>query len=489
MAGPQDPHLGLGWSRLWTESPRPHFVKEHPNAIWLVVATVCIGAFMGQLDASIVTLAFPTLGRDFQASVGDVAWVGLSYLLVLVATVAAVGRVADMVGRKLLYVYGFIVFVVGSGLCGLAPNLIWLDVFRAIQALGAAMLQANSVAIIADAVPRHRLGQAIGIQGAAQALGLSLGPVVGGLLIALGGWRLIFLVNVPVGIVGTVLGWLLIPRSRRLQTRTAFDWPGLVLFVPAIASLLVALSYGNQLGWTSPIVLALGGGVAVLGILFLRRQARVRHPMIDLSLFRRPAFATGISSGLLSYLVLFGTLFIVPYYLETVRHLSVGHTGLELTVMPVAIGLVAPFAGRSADRIGSRPLTVAGMAMAGTSFVMMALFHATTLAFILELAGLGAGLGAFTPANNASIMAAAPRAQSGLAGGMLNMTRALGTALGLAMSGLILASVAGAQARSPSLINQGFVVATLSFGAACGLAGLLSSRQARGTNNTARLLN
>ena len=170
------------------------------------MAAVCIGAFMGQLDASIVTVALPTLQRTFHASVGAVTWVGLSYLLVLVATVAAVGRFADMWGRKLLYVYGFGIFIVGSALCGLAPTLGMLIGFRALQAVGAALLQANSVAIIVLAVPKSPLGKAIGIQGAAQAVGLALGPTVGGFLLAAGGWRLIFFVNVPFGLLGMIAG-------------------------------------------------------------------------------------------------------------------------------------------------------------------------------------------------------------------------------------------------------------------------------------------
>ena len=212
---------------------------------------------MGQLDASIVTVALPTLQRTFDASVGAATWVGLSYLLVLVATVAAVGRFADMWGRKLLYVYGFGVFIVGSALCGLAPSLGALIGFRALQAVGTALLQANSVAIIVLAVPRRSIGRAIGIQGAAQAIGLALGPSVGGFLLAAGGWRLIFLVNVPFGLLGMVAGLLFIPRSRHLQDRVPFDWAGLALFFPAVVALFSALSFGNTKGWTSPAILGM----------------------------------------------------------------------------------------------------------------------------------------------------------------------------------------------------------------------------------------
>ena len=244
-----------GWHRLLVEPRRPEYVRTRENAYWLAVAAVCIGAFMGQLDASIVTVALPTLQRTFHAGVGAVTWVGLSYLLVLVATVTAVGRFADMWGRKLLYVYGFAIFVIGSALCGLAPSLGALIAFRVLQAVGAAMLQANSVAIIVIAVPRASLGKAIGIQGAAQAVGLALGPSIGGLLLAAGGWRLIFMVNVPFGVLGVVAGLLLIPRSLHLGDRVPFDWSGLALFFPAVVAVLSAISFGNSYGWTSPLII------------------------------------------------------------------------------------------------------------------------------------------------------------------------------------------------------------------------------------------
>ena len=197
-----------------TEAARPDAIRNRPDAHWFVVGTVCVGAFMGQLDASIVTLAFPALRKEFHASIGSVEWVALAYLLTLIATVPAIGRLADVAGRKLLYVYGFVVFSLASVACGLAPNLVSLDVLRVVQAIGAAMLQANSVALITLAMPRGMLGRGIGVQGAAQAVGLALGPTVGGLLVGLGGWRLIFFVNAPVGLIGTVAGWFLLPRTR-----------------------------------------------------------------------------------------------------------------------------------------------------------------------------------------------------------------------------------------------------------------------------------
>ena len=446
-----------GWRRLLVEPARPRRIASRADAHWLAVATVCIGAFMGQLDASIVTVAYPTLRTAFHAGLGSVTWVGLTYLVVLVALVTAVGRFADMVGHKLLYTYGFLVFIAGSVLCGLAPSLGALDGFRVLQAVGAAMLQANSVAIIALAMPPEELGRGIGIQGTAQAVGLALGPTVGGFLIAAGGWRLIFLVNVPVGVLAFALAWFLIPRSRHLQRQTSFDWAGLALFVPAVAALLYAItSLADGRGSVSGEFAGLLAGCAALGAAFLVREATTPHPMLDLSLFRRIPFSAGAASGLLSYLVMFGALYAAAFYLESgPEHLGAGVAGLELSIMPVAFGVVAPFAGRAADRWGARLPTVAGMLLASASLGTIGLVRPSGAALLAGLAGLGLGLGLFTPANNAAIMGSAPRQQAGVASGVLNMTRGMGTATGQALAALIL-SVAAAGLTHPASVLSGF---------------------------------
>lgn len=406
---------------------------------------------MGQLDASIVSLAFPTLGRHFHAGIGSVQWVGLTYLLVLIALLPAVGRLADIVGRKLLYIYGFVVFIAGSALCALAPSLPLLDCFRGVQALGAAMLQANSVAIVVLAVPRERLGRAIGIQGAAQALGLSLGPAVGGALIAADGWRLIFIVNLPVGVIGAAAGWFLIPRSRDLREPVPFDWVGFATFVPALAGLLIAISLGNELGWTSgPVVVAVAAGVTC-ALCFVWVERNVGAPMIDVRLFRAVPFSAGVSSGLLAYLVLFGALFATPFLLESSLGLPPALAGLCLAALPVSLGIAAPLGGHLADSVGPRGLTVTGLLLAACALAFLAVYHRSTVPIVGGLVVLGIGLGLFTPANNASVMAAVPRQQAGEASGIVNMTRALGTSFGLAAIGVIFAAIAGPHVRADRL--------------------------------------
>lgn len=475
--------------RLLIEPRRPAAVRASTRAHWYVVATVCIGAFMGQLDASIVTLALPRLGRELQASVGAVEWVALTYLLVLVATVAMVGRFADAVGRKLLYVYGFGVFTVGSLFCGLAPTLGVLLAARVLQALGAAMIQANSVALITEAMPPRLLGRAIGVQGTAQALGLALGPAVGGMLIALGGWRLIFLVNLPAGAIGLVLGWFLLPRSRSRRPVGRGDRLGAALLAVAASGPLLYLSLSGHAGYTNPLLLlVLVAGLAA-AIAFVRRERRLAEPLIEMSIFARRAVSVGLSSGLVSYLVLFGTLVLVPYYLSA-EHIDAALIGIQLAVLPVTLGIAAPVAGRLLNRVGARPLTGGGLLVTGAGLLEIALRNDTT-GLLIGLALAGLGLGAFTPANNATIMSAAPNGHTGVVGGVLNMTRGFGTALGVALASALYIAGSGATGAgaAPESAARGLTVAGAVFGsiALAGAVALLRVTAPPGSRAVRRL--
>jgi MFS family permease len=242
--------------------------------------------------------------------------------------------------------------------------------------------------------------------------------------------------------------------------------------------LLAVVSLGNQLGWGSPLVIGLLAGAAVLLSGFVVRERETSDPLLDPSLFRRVPFTAGISSGLLSYLAMFGVLFVVPQLLEGGLRISSARTGLELTVMPVAFGLVAPFAGRMADRLGARSLTVTGMLMAAGGLVLLALAHESLFVLLAGLVVFGVGLGLFTPPNNAAIMGSAPREQSGVASGVLNMTRGMGTAMGLAFTTLVFELATGA-ARSGPAVSTGFRTSALFLAAACLVAAFLAGLRGR----------
>jgi MFS family permease len=427
-------------------------VRTRQAAPWLAVATVCFGAFMGQLDASIVTLTFPALHRQFAAPLAAVQWVSLAYLVILVTLLLPVGRVADAAGRKLVYLYGFVVFTVASAACGLAPSLGALVGFRVVQAVGAAMLQANSVALVTTSVPRPHLRAALGVQAGAQALGLALGPSLGGLLVATVGWRWVFGINVPVGVVAVVAGHYLLPRTRERTPLGELDWSGLVLLAAAATAGLLALSAVSGLALPVWAMLALAGVTLAAAGGFVWRERRAADPLLDLGLLRRGGVGIALVGALGGYLVLFGPLVLVPVVLAEVGVAAL-HAGLVLTALPAGFALAATLGGRLPNlgsdrrRHGIGALLAAG-AMAG---LVVAPLTEPVLAGALAVAGLG--LGVFTPANNTMIMAAIPARASGTGGGLVNLARGLGTALGVALPvlALHLAARTGHPAAGPHL--------------------------------------
>ena len=455
--------------RLLIEPRRPMRIRNSPRAAWLAVAAVCVGAFMGQLDASIVTVAIPQMAADLRAGLAAVEWVSLAYLVVLVGTVTAVGRWSDMVGRKLLYCYGFVLFTLASLGCGLAGSLTVLIVMRVLQAIGAAMLQANSVALIRTSVPAGSLPRAIGLQATAQALGLAVGPAAGGLLIDVASWRWVFWVNLPAGVIGVALAVLLLPRTRERAPRARFDWPGLSALIVASAAVLVALSAltGRPVPW---LVVTLLGVAVAAGWLFIRRQRRAEAALVDLTLFGDRTFRHGIVAALLGYLVMFGLLFVVALYEHHERLLTAGQSGAALTALPVALGLAAPQAARLSRRVGTSRVAAGSMVAVAMSCGLLILSGRTVAGLVAGLALAGAGLGLFTASNNAVIAGAGARHQAGMVGGLLNMTRGLGTALGVSVASAAYGAVAP---------RDGLAVSAATLGALAVVAAALSMQPGR----------
>ncbi|HUX71599.1 MAG TPA: MFS transporter, partial [Cellulomonadaceae bacterium] len=408
-------------------------MREWPHAWWLAVATVCFGAFMGQLDASIVTLTYRPLGVEFGTSLAAVQWVSLSYLLTLAALLIPVGRLSDARGRKLLYLYGFVVFTAASAACGLAPTLATLIVFRVVQGVGAAMLQANSVALVVTSAPEGKTRTALGIQAAAQAIGLALGPTVGGLLVSTWGWRWVFGINVPVGVIAVVAGVYLLPRSRSFHPSRGRDRSGLLLLAAATTLGLLGVSAASGLGmpgWAPPALLVVAAGSAVG---FTLRERRAAAPLLDLALLRSRTVSVGLVGALSGYLVLFGPLVLVPIVL-TGAGLTELRAGLVLTALPAGFALAAT----SGERLfpsswADRPRSTVGALLGVVALAVMAVVPLTPPWLIATLALLGVALGLFTPANNNLVMHSVPTHTTGTGGGLLNMARGLGTALGVAL--------------------------------------------------------
>ncbi len=409
---------------------------------WLVVGVACLGAFAGQVDASIVQLSLPAIEAAFGAPLNEVSWVAIAYSLSFAAALPIFARLAEFTGRKGLYVLGFALFGLFSGLCGFAPNLSWLIVLRVLQGISGALLGANSVVVLVTAAGPARRSRAMGIFAAAQAVGVSVGPALGGVLLASLGWRWIFWVTVPFAALGAALGWRLIPAGARLSKDKSFDAPGALLLAPALTATMLALSKLNAWGVLSFKVLGCVAMAIVLFAAFVWRERRTAAPLIDLELFRSRAFAGGAAAVLLSYAMLYGMFFAMSFALVRGFHETPLAAGLLLAFAPVALGLVAPLAGALGEG-RARQIMLIGMALcvAAALWIRWSITVApdSLPRLLAGLAVYGAGLGLFISPNNSATLAAAPPDHAGQAGGILNLTRAFGTATGVAGVAALLA--------------------------------------------------
>lgn len=419
--------------------PHPYF-SSNPKWKWFILLTVLIGATMSALDVSIVNVATPTIENRFDVPMSMVEWVVMGYMLTLTVFLPFFGRLADMFGRTRMYNIGFIIFTIGSALCGISPNAYFLIFSRVLQAIGAGMLQANSVAIITQSFPKSELGRAIGIQGAVQAIAMSIGPFVSGILISLLNWRLVFYINVPIGIIGTLMALFILPASKHnLKKDTEIDFLGVILCATGLGFLVLAIDQGAKVGWTSSLIILCFLASLIILPLFIIRELKTNNPMIDLRIFKNWDFSTGNITGFLSYYVLFAVLFLMPFYLEDIMHYDAEVVGSILTPIPLAMALIAPFAGAISDKIGSRFMTTLGMIICATATFFLSFLNDNiniyflTIIFII----LGLGMGIFTPPNNSTIMLSAPEDKLGVAGGILNMMRALGLIFGVDISSMI----------------------------------------------------
>ena len=422
-------------SRGYEPAP-PDIISRLSYYPWLIVGTTCIGAFIGQLDASIVQLALPRLELEFHATLTAVSWVAIAYLVALASLLPVFARLSEMFGRKLLYLGGYALFTAASLMCGLVGHLDLLILFRLIQGVGGALLGANSLTILVKAAGPTRRGRAIGLFAAAQAVGVSAGPVIGGLLLGTLGWRWVFWVSVPFGIIGILVGWFVLPQTTGLATEKRFDWKGALLLTPAVVSLVVILSEFRAWGPRSVAFIGAVLAAIVLLPLFVWRERKAAAPLIDLHLFRAPAFTGGMIAVNVSYALLYSMFFLMSFAFIRGFGDSPIAAGLRLAIIPIALGLVAPISGALYERIGARIITTAGMAISIGAMVLLS--HTLTgsvgsgIPRMIALTLFGIGLGLFIAPNNSATIAAAPEDRSGEAGGMLNLMRVLGCIVGVA---------------------------------------------------------
>jgi EmrB/QacA subfamily drug resistance transporter len=404
---------------------------------------------MSALDGSVVNTILPVVRGAFGSDVATVEWVVTVYLLVVSGLLLSFGRLGDLRGHKAMYVSGFVVFVGSSALCGLAPSVEALVAFRGVQALGAAMLFANGPAILTTNFPASQRGQALGLQATMTYLGLTVGPALGGFLADSLGWRSVFYINVPVGILAVALSARFIPRDQPEERRGRFDVAGALVFLLGLVALLLSLNQGHNWGWTSIPTLGLFAAAVAFVAIFLAIERRVASPMLDLHLFASRVFSASSASAVLNYVCLYSIAFLMPFYLIQGRGLSPAQAGLILTAQPLVMAVTAPLAGTLSDRIGSRALSVAGMVILGIGLLLLSRLGARSPYW--QVAGslivVGLGIGVFISPNTSALMGAAPRNRQGIAAGVLATARNVGMVLGIGLAGAIFTTVL---ARGPA---------------------------------------
>jgi EmrB/QacA subfamily drug resistance transporter len=435
---------------------------QDPKKYWILLA-VGVGTFMSALDGSVVNTILPVVQQAFKSNIATVEWAVTIYLLVVSGLLLTFGRLGDMRGHKMMYVAGFAIFVASSALCGLAGSPEILIIFRAVQASGAAMLYANSPAILTKTFPANERGRALGLQATMTYLGLTVGPSLGGFLAEKFSWRAVFYINVPVGLIAMLLSLYFIRKDQGEETGVRFDLPGALLFMSGLIALLLGLNQGQEWGWKSFPILGLFGLAAVLLAAFVYRENEVNNPMLDLSLFKQRIFSAATSSAVFNYVVLYSTLFLMPYYLIQGRGLDPAQAGLLLTAQPLVMAISAPISGALSDKIGSRLPATLGMFILGIGmFLLSHLGPNTSQGFIvLGLAVSGLGTGIFISPNTSALMGAAPRNRQGIASGVLATARNMGMALGVGLAGAILTTIMAGSSSSALYegVNIGFYMA------------------------------
>ena len=392
---------------------------------------------MSAVDSTVVLLALFPMAEDLHSDFVTMIWVIVAYLLVNTALVLSFGRLADMYGRKLMYNIGFVVFTIGSALCGLAPNGLSLVAFRVIQGMGAALLTANAFAILSEAFPRNENGRAFGLMSIVWGVGSVVGIILGGIIITYTTWRLIFLINVPIGIFATVWAYKTLRGTRPEGKRGSFDIPAAVMFTLGLLSLLLGISWGLLYSWRDLFTIAALALSPVFFISFSIWETRFsKDPILNFDFFKNRNFTFSIIAALLQFLAVFSVNFLLIFYLEGISGLSALNASYLIVPFAVASATVGPIGGILSDKFGSRRISAIGLIL--TTIALILFSRLTTNTTLLEIAIIetisGIGLAFFWPSNTSAIMSATPPAKYGVGSGIMNTFRNTGMILSFALS-------------------------------------------------------
>jgi EmrB/QacA subfamily drug resistance transporter len=417
---------------------------------WIVFVLAASASFMTTLDSSIVNIGLPRIARTFHVGVGGATeWIIIGYLVVIAAVLLTFGRLADMIGRKPIFLMGLVVFIVGSALSGLAPTLLLLILARLFQGIGGALIFAVNVAMITSTFPSNERGLALGLNAVVVSLGVAAGPTFGGIITQYLSWRWIFYVNLPICLLVLLVAFYFYKEQRPQRGRQErFDPLGAPLLAIGLASLTLGLSFGQEWGWFSTGTLAALGISVVMLSVGVYVEAHVESPILNLGLVMNRVFAFANISFILCMMALFAPGFLLPFYFEELRGFSTIQTGLMLTPLPLMLAVVAPLSGSLADRLGSRWLSPIGLAIACFGLFLLSQIDAqsSTWDIIWRLAVTGIGQGLFMSPNTRTMMGAAPRNAQGEASGLLATGRVIGQSMSVALTGTVFAALGGAAA-------------------------------------------
>jgi EmrB/QacA subfamily drug resistance transporter len=425
------------------------FAEE--NRKWWTLAAVAFGLFMIMLDNTVVNVALPSIGRDFDTDLSELEWVVNGYALTFGVLMLTGGKLADLLGRRRIFIAGLAIFTLASLACGLATSAEFLIGARIVQGVGSALMNPATLSIIIATFPPRQRGMAIGIWAGVSAMALAIGPLLGGIITEHIDWSWVFFINIPVGVLGIVVARLVIDESRDTSAVQRLDLPGLAVSAIALFALTYGLIEANQHGWTSPLILSLFAVAAVGLVGFVLLEQHQRVPMLDLSLFRNPTFAGANAVMMLVGLAMFGVFLFVTLYMQNVLGYSPTEAGATFLPMTILIVLLAPVAGKLSDHVGSRWLMASGMTLVSVSLLLDTRLDAGSnfwdILPPLIVGGIGMAF-AMTP-TTAAAMGSVPVDKAGVGSAVLNSMRQVGGSLGIAVLGAIIVSYISVEPPDP----------------------------------------
>ena len=421
--------------------------------------TIAIGIFFSVVDHGSVLVALPDIESHFGADLPTVQWVVVGYSLVISVLLLPVGKLADIVGRKRVYVAGLVVYLVSAIVSGFAVNMTMLITARVFQGIGSAMIQGIAMAMIISAFPSNERGKALGSNMSVVGSGAIAGPALGGFLVSALGWRSVFFVNIPVGIITILASILILERGQPAEGRAdgknaSFDWLGAVLSGAVLLLFLLVVSNGDRFGWTSYLVVGGSFLFLALAVAFVWWELRVAVPMLELRLFQRKLVAMGVVAGWLSFFGGTALRFMAPFYLQRLLGLSPREVGLLMIPAAVCMIVFGPISGRLSDKFGWRGLTMSGMALSAIAAFILASTLADNSPALLIVAMLmlqSTGMGLFNSPNNSSIFSAVEPSSYGVVSALTQLVRNSANVMGVALTTTVVVTVMGLRGAEPSL--------------------------------------